>query len=196
MKKMLISCVALLLSGVAALAADYPSPHFKAVTIDTPIATTVLPAFAGGDCTSTAGTAILTCAKTGGVAFGYFATGTDAGFLTGTLAAARLPALSGDVSTTAGSAAVTVNKVKGTTVSAGAATALGIAPNTAGGVVTSPVSNANLANSSLTVAGKTVSLGGSTSVDVGDLTTAGLPTTLPVAAGVTWNNGGLISVSQ
>lgn len=42
-----------------------------------------------GDCT-TSGALVLACAKTGGVAFGYFATGTDAANLTGNLAVARL----------------------------------------------------------------------------------------------------------
>lgn len=42
-----------------------------------------MPAFTGGDCTSTAGSVALSCTKTGGVSFGYFATGTDASHLTG-----------------------------------------------------------------------------------------------------------------
>jgi hypothetical protein len=39
---------------------------------------------------------------------GYFATGTDAANLTGTVAAARMPALTGDVTTTVGTAATTI----------------------------------------------------------------------------------------
>lgn len=50
-----------------------------------------LPAFTGGDCTSTAGSVVLNCTKTNGVAFGYFATGTDAANLTGVINPARLP---------------------------------------------------------------------------------------------------------
>ena len=63
-----------------------------------------MPAFTGGDCTSTAGSVALSCTKTGGVSFGYFATGTDASNLTGTVAAARMPAFTGgDVTSSAGS---------------------------------------------------------------------------------------------
>ena len=63
-----------------------------------------MPAFTGGDCTSTAGSVALNCTKTGGVSFGYFATGTDAANLTGTVAAARMPAFTGgDVTSSAGS---------------------------------------------------------------------------------------------
>jgi hypothetical protein len=43
-----------------------------------------------GDCTL-ASTGAVTCTKTSGTVFGFFATGTDASNLTGTLAAARLP---------------------------------------------------------------------------------------------------------
>lgn len=57
-----------------------------------------MPAFTGGDCTSSAGSVALTCTKTGGVSFGYFATGTDAANLTGTVAAARLTWLGANVS--------------------------------------------------------------------------------------------------
>jgi hypothetical protein len=46
----------------------------------------------GGDC-SFSGPTTFTCTKTGGTAFGSFATGTSAGNLTGTLNVARLPAL-------------------------------------------------------------------------------------------------------
>jgi len=42
-----------------------------------------LPAFVGGDCTTSAGSVALTCTKTSGSPFGYFATGTDAQNLTG-----------------------------------------------------------------------------------------------------------------
>jgi hypothetical protein len=49
-----------------------------------------LPAFTGGDCTTTAGSVALNCTKTGGVVFGYFATGTDAANLTGTVSNSRL----------------------------------------------------------------------------------------------------------
>jgi lysophospholipase L1-like esterase len=67
---------------------------------------TQLPAFTGGDCTTTAGSVALSCAKTGGVPFGYFATGSNAANLTGTLSAARLPAFTGDCSTTAGASVI------------------------------------------------------------------------------------------
>lgn len=48
-----------------------------------------------GDCTTSAGAVATTCTKTSGTAFGYFATGTDASNLTGTLAVARTPVLDG-----------------------------------------------------------------------------------------------------
>jgi hypothetical protein len=45
-----------------------------------------------GDATFNVGTGVITVTKTNGVSFGYFATGTDASHLTGTIAFARLPA--------------------------------------------------------------------------------------------------------
>jgi hypothetical protein len=53
----------------------------------------------------------LTMTKTGGVSFGYFATGTDASNLTGTVTAGRMPALTGDVTTSAGAVATTLATV-------------------------------------------------------------------------------------
>ena len=49
-----------------------------------------MPAFTGGDCTSTTGSVALNCTKTGGVSFGYFATGTDASNLTGLINPLRM----------------------------------------------------------------------------------------------------------
>ncbi len=46
-----------------------------------------------GDGTLNTSTGVLTVTKTSGTAFGYFATGTDASNLTGSVAAARLPAI-------------------------------------------------------------------------------------------------------
>jgi hypothetical protein len=64
-----------------------------------------------GDCT-TSGTLSLTCTKLNGVSPGYFFSGTDAANLTGTVACARLPALTGDVTTSAGSCATTIGAHK------------------------------------------------------------------------------------
>lgn len=50
-----------------------------------------MPAFIGGDCTTSAGSVALACTKTNGVSFGFFATGTDAGNLTGTLPLSTIP---------------------------------------------------------------------------------------------------------
>lgn len=65
-----------------------------------------------------AGSVALNCTRTNGAVFGYFATGTDAANLTGTLNVARLPALGGDVSSSAGSNVITVGKINGVTAAA------------------------------------------------------------------------------
>jgi hypothetical protein len=56
------------------------------------------------DCTITTG-GVITCTKTNNVALGSFATGTNAANLTGTVACAQMPALTGAVTTSAGSCA-------------------------------------------------------------------------------------------
>jgi len=62
-----------------------------------------------GDCSIIASGAI-TCTKTSGIAFGYFATGTSAGNLTGVLGLSQLPAFgSGDVTCGAGGSPCTVS---------------------------------------------------------------------------------------
>jgi hypothetical protein len=63
-----------------------------------------------GDCS--ASILAFTCTKTSGVSFGYFATGTDAANLTGTLGCGRFPALTGDLTTSAGSCATTIGAHK------------------------------------------------------------------------------------
>lgn len=68
-----------------------------------------------GDATiSSAG--VITVTKTRGTPFGYFATGTNASNLTGTLNAAQMPALTGDATSTAGTVATTVGKLQGNPV--------------------------------------------------------------------------------
>lgn len=71
-----------------------------------PISTIQLPAFVGGDCTTSAGSVILTCTKSGGAPFSPFATGTDAANLTGTLLSGRLPAFTGDCSVSGGTSVI------------------------------------------------------------------------------------------
>jgi hypothetical protein len=72
-----------------------------------------------GDCTlSNAGA--ITCTKTSGTSFSALATATSVNLssqATGTLQAGQFPALTGDVTTTAGGLATTVAKIQGTTVS-------------------------------------------------------------------------------
>lgn|SRR5579862_3837188 len=72
-----------------------------------------------GDCTI-ANTGAITCTKTNGTAFGTLATQFGVNLssqATGTLQAGQFPALTGDVTTTAGSLATTVAAIQGTTVS-------------------------------------------------------------------------------
>jgi hypothetical protein len=72
-----------------------------------------------GDCTLS-NTGALTCTKTNGTSFGTLATQFGVNLstqATGTLQAAQFPALTGDVTTTAGSLATTVAAIQGTTVS-------------------------------------------------------------------------------
>jgi hypothetical protein len=96
---------------------------------------------------------------------GYFATGTDAANLTGTVAAGRMPALTGDVTTSAGTVATTVGKINGVALS-GLAT--GILKNTTGTGVPSiavagdfPTLNQNTTGSAATLTtGRTISLTG------------------------------------
>jgi len=71
-------------------AVTYAQPAFT--NLSGSLAGSQLPAFTGGDCTTSAGSVALNCAKTGGAAFGPFATGTDAGNLTGTVPLAAIPA--------------------------------------------------------------------------------------------------------
>lgn len=59
----------------------------------------------------------------------------------------QLPALTGDVSSSAGSASVTVNKVQGTPPGAGVVSAFGVDANTAGGFATFPVLTAQTLSS-------------------------------------------------
>jgi hypothetical protein len=71
-----------------------------------------------GDCTI-ANTGAITCTKTNGTAFGTLATQYGVNLssqATGTLQAGQFPALTGDVTTTAGSLATTVAAIQGTTV--------------------------------------------------------------------------------
>lgn len=84
---------------------------------------------ASGDATINTSTGAVAVSKTGGVSFGYFATGTDATNLTGTVACARFPALTGDVTTSAGACATAIgaNKVTTTTINASAVTLAKIA---------------------------------------------------------------------
>ena len=122
----------------AASTQTYGSTSASDLTSGT-LAAARLPAHTG-DVTSTAGSAALTLAASGVTAGTYnsvtvdakgrvtagttatYST-TDASLLTaGTLAAGRLPALSGDVTSTAGSASVTVSKINGITVTGTPAT--------------------------------------------------------------------------
>jgi hypothetical protein len=63
-----------------------------------------------GDC-ATASTLATICTKTNGVPFSYFATGTDAANLTGTLGCAGLPAFTGDVTNLACALTIGAHKV-------------------------------------------------------------------------------------
>lgn len=71
----------------------------------------------------------------------------------------------------------------GLTLGTNVATALGNTINGSGGLVTSPVANANLANSSITIAGHGVSLGGSQAIACADLSTSGTGCAAAVASG-------------
>lgn len=98
-----------------------------------------------GDCTLS-NTGAITCTKTNGTAFGTLATqyginlSTQA---TGTLQAGQFPALTGDVTSTAGSLATTVAGIQGTTVSGttGTANVVFSASPTLTGTVTGASSN-------------------------------------------------------
>jgi hypothetical protein len=91
-----------------------------------------------GDGTLTPSTGALTVTKTSGVAFAPSAT-TDttkaSNITSGTLPAGRMPALSGDVSSTAGNSSVTVGRINGTSVpvNGGADTVLGTSAASTGG---------------------------------------------------------------
>jgi hypothetical protein len=72
-----------------------------------------------GDCTI-ANTGVITCTATNGTPFGTLATQYGVNLssqATGTLQAGQFPALTGDVTTTAGSLATTVAAIQGTTIS-------------------------------------------------------------------------------
>lgn len=86
-----------------------------------------------GDCTVT-GTGTISCTKTGGVALAPIATsGSAASLTTGTLPAARMPALTGDATSTAGTAALTLNTVNSNTGAfGGATTCVAVAVNAKG----------------------------------------------------------------
>lgn len=112
-----------------------------------------LPSFSG-DCTNSS--AALTCTKTSGTAFGYFATGTAASNLTGTLAAAQMPALTGDITTSAGAIATTL-----ATVNSNVGTFQGITVNGKGLVTAASnqgyLTSATAASTYLPLAGGTLS---------------------------------------
>jgi hypothetical protein len=98
-----------------------------------------------GDCTlSNAGA--ITCTKTNGTSFGTLATQFGVNLssqATGTLQAGQFPALTGDVTTTAGSLATTVAAIQGTTVSGttGTGNVVFSASPTLTGTVTGAASN-------------------------------------------------------
>jgi hypothetical protein len=105
-----------------------------------------------GDCTTSATLAVI-CLKTNGVSFGSFATGTDAANLTGTLGCARLPALTGDVTTSAGSCATTIGAHKvtlGDIAQIGANTLLGNATASTANVAAQSMPSCSAASSALT----------------------------------------------
>ena len=93
---------------------------------------------------------------------------------TGTLPAGRMPALTGDCTTTAGAVATNCTKTGGVAFVASATTDTTNAANISSGILSnsrlSAIPNSALANSSMTLAGHSVSLGGSQAFAAADLT--------------------------
>ena len=133
-------------------------------------------------------TGVISVTKTGGVTFGYFATGTDAGHLTGTLNSAQLPALAdANIWIGNGSGAPTAQTVSGdgtladtgalTVTKTGGVTFGYFATGTDAANLTGTINNARLnaipnsalANSAVTLNGHGLSLGGSLSLIANDI---------------------------